>query len=245
VILADEHALMRRGLAAALRAEPDIEVVAEAKDGVEAAQACQRLSPDVAAMSVTLPDVGGLTAMRRLLDFGLPTRTLALTSMNEVETLPLVLAVGGSGYVRSYAADTDLGDAVRTAARGEVFLHAAGVRLLLELYFQALDPSETWEQARPGLSQSEAEVLRLTTEGFHNPEIGRRLSISPRAVEQLQRSIVEKLGLHKRSELLRYTASHKMLPWGRRGGVLGGRVELQPQISRPTIRRPAGGAPMW
>lgn len=211
VVLADEYALMRRGLGAVLLAEPDVQLVAEAIDGVAAVQACQRLSPDVAALSLTLPRMGGLTAMQQLRALGLPTHTLALTILNEAETLPLVLAAGGSGYVRKYAADADLGEAVRTAAHGEVFLYASGVRLLLERYFQGLDPAEPWERARPRLSQREAEVLRLTAEGYNNPEIGSRLSITPRAVERHQRSIVERLGLHNRPELLRYTASRGLL----------------------------------
>jgi len=217
VILAEAHPLVRRGLGSVLRGEPDIEVVAEARDGVEAVQACQRLSPDVAVLSLLLPDMSGLNAMQELLALGLPTRTLAVTSLNEADTLPLVLAAGGSGYVHTFAADTDLGDAVRTAARGEVFLYAPGVRLLLERYFQALDPAESWEHARPALSQRDAEILRLTAEGFHNPEIGRRLAISPRTVERHQRRIVEQLGLHRRSELLRYTASRGMFPSSAQG----------------------------
>lgn len=212
VVLADEHSLMRRGLGAVLLAEPDMQLVAEAKDGAEAVQACQRLSPDVAVMSPALPRMGGLAAMQQLLALGLPTHTLALTIFNEADMLPKVLAVGGLGYVRKETADADLGDAVRTAARGEAFLYASGVRLLLDRYVQARDPAEAWERARPALSRSDAEVLRLTAEGYTNPEIGRWLSITPRSVERQQRSIVERLGLHSHSEFLHPEAIHGMHP---------------------------------
>ena len=222
VALADEHDLMRRGLAALILAEPGLQLVAEARDGVEVIKACQGLAPDVAVLSFTLPHLGCLAAMQQLQALGLPTHPLALTIAQEDEMLPTVLASGGSGYIRKETADVDLGNAVRTAARDEVFLYASGVRLLLEHYFQAIDATETWERARPALSPREAGILRLTAEGYTNPEIGKRLSISPRAVEHDQRSIVERLGLHSRPELLRYAASHSMLPSSttRAGGPL-------------------------
>jgi two-component system response regulator NreC len=214
VVLADDHSLMRKGLRAVLEAEPDIRVVAEATNSTEAVVACQRHAPDVAAVDLGPPATDGLSIMWQVTSLGLPTQTLGMSMLAEREMLLTVLATGGSGFVIKHAADSQLADAVRTADRGQVYLYPSGVRLLLERYFQVVEEPEGWGHARPGLSEREAEVLRLTAEGYSNVAIASRFSSSPRTVEVHQRRIVEKLGLDQRSELLRYAGNRGMLDTG-------------------------------
>ena len=123
VVLADDHTLLRKGLRALLNNEADMEVIAEAGDGAEAVRACQRLSPDVIVMDLSMPNVDGMQATAQIRDLGLDTRVLVLTMHNEEEYLLKVLEAGGAGYVLKQSADTELVHAIRAVHRGEAFLY--------------------------------------------------------------------------------------------------------------------------
>ena len=211
VVLADDHTLLRKGLRALLNNEADMEVIAEAGDGAEAVRACQRLSPDVIVMDLSMPNVDGMQATAQIRDLGLDTRVLVLTMHNEEEYLLKVLEAGGAGYVLKQSADTELVHAIRAVHRGEAFLYPSGVRMLLQSYLRAGNHAESREEPRPALSEREQEVLRLTAEGFSNQEIGRQLFISPKTVDTYRQRIMEKLGLHHRSELVRYALNRGLL----------------------------------
>lgn len=210
VVLADDHTLLRKGLRALLNNEADIEVIAEAGDGAEAVRACQRLSPDVIVMDLSMPNVDGMEATAQIRDLGLETKVLVLTMHNEEEYLLKVLEAGGAGYVLKQSADTELVHAIRAVHRGEAFLYPSGVRMLLQSYLRG-GHAESREEPRPALSEREQEVLRLTAEGFSNQEIGRQLFISPKTVDTYRQRIMEKLGLHHRSELVRYALNRGLL----------------------------------
>ncbi len=211
VILADDHTLLRKGLRALLNNEADIEVVAEAGDGAEAVRACQRLTPDVVVMDLSMPVMDGLEATKQIRDLGLDTRVLVLTMHNEEEYLLRVLEAGGAGYVLKQSADTELVHAIRAVHRGDAFLYPSGVRMLLQSYLKGSSKPGAGEEPRPALSEREQEVLRLTAEGFSNQEIGGQLYISPKTVDTYRQRIMEKLGLHHRSELVRYALNRGLL----------------------------------
>ena len=211
VILADDHTLLRKGLRALLAREPDIEVVAEAADGAEAVRACERLKPDVIVMDLSMPGVDGLQATAQIRERGLETRVLVLTMHSEEDYLLRVLEAGGAGYVLKQSADTELVHAIRAVHRGEAFLYPSGVRMLLQNYLRGARAPEEREEPRPALSEREGEVLSLTAEGFSNQEIGRQLFISPKTVDTYCQRIMEKLGLHHRSELVRYALNRGLL----------------------------------
>jgi two-component system response regulator NreC len=211
VILADDHTLLRKGLRALLSQEPDIEVVAEAADGAEAVRACERLKPDVVVMDISMPGVDGLQATAQIHERGLETRVLVLTMHNEEDYLLKVLEAGGAGYVLKQSADTELVHAIRAVYRGEAFLYPSGVRMLLQSYLKGGTQPSAEAEPRPALSEREQEVLRLTAEGFSNQEIGQRLYISPKTVDTYRQRIMEKLGLHHRSELVRYALNRGLL----------------------------------
>lgn len=202
VMLADDHAIVRAGLRALLEAQPDFEVVGEAGTGDEAVELAQSLEPDVAIMDISMPG-GGLEATRKIAGYGLATRILILTVHAEERYLLPVLEAGGSGYVRKSSLHTDLIDAIRTVARGEVFLEPAATRMLLQGY---LDRAHAGSEVDPGklLSEREREVLKLTAEGFTAQEIADQLFLSPKTVETYRHRVMQKLGFSHRSELVRY-----------------------------------------
>jgi two-component system response regulator NreC len=157
--------------------------------------------PDVVVMDLAMPGMDGLEATRQIAALENGARVLVLTSQAEEEFLLPVLEAGGSGFVRKTSADEDLIHAIRTVARGEVFLYPSATRLLLRQYRQA----EEKGAASPieVLSDREREVLALTAEGYSSAEIGKKLYLSPKTVDTYRARLMQKLGLSHRSELVR------------------------------------------
>ena len=215
ILLADDHAMLRAGLRALLEAENDLEVMGEAGTGEEAVEMAERLKPDVVVMDLSMPGIGGLEATRRIAASSggagaadPSTRVLVLTMHAEEEHLLPVLDAGGSGYVNKRSADEELIEAIRTVARGDVFLYPDAAKLLLQ-GFRGKPADEDDPLTR--LSERELEVLGFTAEGFSAAEIGRKLSISPKTVDTYRSRIMEKLGLHHRSELVRFALQQGLL----------------------------------
>jgi len=203
VFLVDDHALLRAGLASLLDAEADISVVGEAGSGEEAVAQVPVLRPDVVLMDLSMPGYGGLEATRRIAALGIGVRVLVLTVHAEEEYLLHVLEAGASGYVTKRSADRELIEAIRTVARGEVFLYPSGTRLLLRSLRSDQGLTDGGDSLAL-LSVREREVLTFTAEGFSATEIGERLQISPKTVDTYRQRMMDKLGLRHRSELVRF-----------------------------------------
>lgn len=212
VLLADDHAVLRAGLRALLNAEGDMEVVGEAATGHEAVEKAQTLKPDVVVMDISMPEMDGLEAARTIRELGLACHIVMLTVHGEEEYLFQTLQAGSSGYVLKSSADTELMEAIRKAARGEVFLYPAAVKRLLGEYLKGGRGGRP--QEAEGLTAREREVLKLTAEGFTNQEIAEKLVISPKTVDTYRQRIMEKLNLHHRSELVRYALRKGLLATG-------------------------------
>ena len=215
ILLADDHAMLRAGLRALLEAEDGLEVVGEAGTGEEAIELAQELAPDVVVMDLSMPGIGGLEATRRIAGGGpaaendeAATRVLVLTMHAEEEPRGPVVEAGGSGYGDKRKADEELMEAIRAVARGDVFLYPEAAKLLLQ-GFRGKPTDE--EDPLTRLSDRELEVLGFTAEGFSAAEIGRKLSISPKTVDTYRSRIMEKLGLHHRSELVRFALKQGLL----------------------------------
>lgn len=202
IVLADDHAMFRAGLAALLESEARFEVVGEASTGEEAVDLARALKPDIVVMDLSMPGTNGLEATRRIAALGLDTRVLVLTVHAEEEYLVPVVEAGASGYLTKTSADTDLIEALKVVSRGQVYLPPKATTLLLRQYKKAEDDDEPSRLKE--LSSREREVLALTAEGFSSREIGKKLFISPKTVDTYRSRIMEKLGLSHRSELVRF-----------------------------------------
>ncbi len=201
ILLADDHTVLRAGLKALLDAEEDMHVVGEASNGEEAVDRAKALKPNVVVMDLSMPGMNGLEATRQIAALDQGTRVLVLTMHTEEEYLLPVLEAGGSGYVKKTSADEELAHAIRTVAKGEVFLYPSAARLLLEGFKNKREEAENDPLAQ--LSEREREVMALTVQGFSSSEIGEKLFISPKTVDTYRSRIMEKLGLNHRSELIR------------------------------------------
>jgi DNA-binding NarL/FixJ family response regulator len=203
VVLADDHAVVRAGLKAVLSAAPDIEVVGEARDGREAVAQAEKLSPDVIVMDLSMDGVDGATATREIVEKKLPSRVLVLTMHAEEDYLVPVLSAGAAGYLMKNAADRELVDAVRTVARGDMYIRPSAARILAQGITKK-DPLEAERARFDRLTERERNVLRLTAQGYSAPEIGERLFISPKTVDTYKQRIGEKLGLTHRAEYVAF-----------------------------------------
>ena len=201
ILIADDHAMFRAGIRALIEGDPLLEVVGEVSTGDEAVDQVRILKPDIVTMDLSMPGSSGLEATRRIAALHLDTKVLVLTAHGEEEYLVPVVEAGASGYLTKTSADTDLIEAIKVVARGQVYLPPKAATLLLRRY------KESGEGDDPGLhtlSAREQEVLALTAEGFSSREIGKKLFISPKTVDTYRARIMEKLGLTHRSELVRF-----------------------------------------
>lgn len=203
VLVADDHAIVREGVRMILGQEPDIEVVGEAGDGQQALDLVATVHPQVVIMDISMPGVGGIEATQRLKATHPEVQVLALT-MHEDETYVFqLLRAGAAGYVLKRAAAQDLVQAVRAAARGEAFLYPSIARKVVEDYLKRVESGEERERY-DGLTTREKEILTLIAQGLSNQQIAEKLFISIKTVQTHRAHILEKLGLHDRTELVRY-----------------------------------------
>jgi DNA-binding NarL/FixJ family response regulator len=210
ILLADDHALLRAGVAALLRMEEDFEIVGEVGTGEEAVTQAALLRPDLVVMDLAMPGIGGLEATRQIIALEAGTRVLILTVHAQEEYLLSVLEAGASGYVTKQSADDELREAIRTVARGQVFLYPSGARMLLQQFRAPAGDSVNVDPLKR-MSGREREVLRRTAEGFSATEIGERLQISPKTVDTYRQRVMEKLKLSHRSELVRFALREGLL----------------------------------
>jgi DNA-binding NarL/FixJ family response regulator len=206
ILLADDHPVVRRGLALVLEAAPDLEVVAEAADGIEAVERGLREDIDLAILDVAMPRRTGLHAARELTRQRPELRVLML-SMHDVEAYCFqALKAGASGYVLKTVADRDLVEACRAAMRGEPFLYPPTIRTVMRSYLD--EPEDT-----PGapLTAREQEVAKLVAESHSTEEIAELLAISPRTVERHRENILARLGMRDRIALTRWAIRHGLV----------------------------------
>ncbi|MDW8069781.1 MAG: response regulator transcription factor [Anaerolineae bacterium] len=210
VLIADDHAVFRAGLRLLLSAQPDIAVVGEAGDGWQTLKQAEALRPDVILLDLTMPGMPGLQTLA-LLRHQVPEAKVLILTMHEDEAyLRHALVGGASGYIIKRATDEELVAAIRAVARGEIYIHPAMTRALLEDLIPApklLENPEPWES----LSEREQQVLRLVAVGHTNQEIADRLGLSVKTVETYRSRGMEKLGLRTRAQLVRYMIQKGLL----------------------------------
>lgn len=208
VLIADDHTIVRSGVRLLLEAEPEIQVVGEALDGLQAVALTEALRPNIVLMDIAMPGVDGLEATRQIKARWPEVHVLVLTMHRSDEYFFEALKAGASGYVLKAAETSDLIHAVRVVAEGEVFLYPTmATKLLREHLSRVAGDAE----AGPSLSAREREILGLLAEGYSNKEIADKLVISPSTVHTHRSNLMNKLGLNSRYELIQYARQRGLL----------------------------------
>jgi two-component system response regulator NreC len=203
VVVVDDHTLMRQGLVGLLDEQPDIEVVGQAGDGDSAVGIIAESVPDVVLMDVGLPGTNGLETTARVKAITPTAKVLIVTMHDREDYLFQALRSGASGYVLKGADVADLLTAVRTVARGEIYVYHALTGRLVADYLQHID-QDTDRTTYDGLSEREREVLALIAEGLTTTQIAAELFLSPHTVQTHRDHIMTKLDLHSRVALTKY-----------------------------------------
>jgi DNA-binding NarL/FixJ family response regulator len=202
ILLADDHALVRRGLRLILDAEPDLLVVAEASNGEEAVVAAMTGDIDLAVLDIAMPRMTGIQAAREIARLAPDVRILILSMYDNEQYFFEALKAGASGYVLKSVADQDLIDACRAAMRGESFLYPGAVTALIRDFLQRDRQGDRMPERI--LTPREEQIIKLIAEGNTAKEIAEILTISVKTVDRHRANILQKLGMRDRLDLARY-----------------------------------------
>jgi len=203
VLIADDHAIVRDGLQQLLQSQPDLEPAGEAEDGHQAVERAKTLRPDVILLDIAMPRLSGIEVIA-LIREAVPTSQVVVLSMHAKETyVQQALAAGALGYVLKASPSRDILDAIRAAYRGEYFLSS---RLQAEVIGKYLQTQRSVPSVRSYdlLSEREQQVFRLVAQGHSTSQIADILCVSPKTVEKHRASLMNKLNVHDRLDLLKY-----------------------------------------
>jgi DNA-binding NarL/FixJ family response regulator len=203
-VIADDQALVRAGFRKLLEVDPQIEVVGEAGDGIEAIEAVQRLQPDVVLMDIRMPGVDGLEATRRIGGGKSPTRVLILTTFGLTDYVYEALRAGASGFLLKDAPAEELLAGVRIVARGDALLDPSVTRAVIAEYARTPRRREDLAQKLDEVTPRELEVLRLLARGLSNAEIAAELVVSDGTVKTHVARVLQKLDLRDRVQAVVY-----------------------------------------
>lgn len=210
IVLADDHAVVRRGMQALLESEPDLAIVGAATDGLETVRLVERFKPDVLVLDLMMPGLGGLEALRIVRERSPRTRVVILSIYSSVAFITQALQLGATGYVLKGCTEENLLRAIREAGAGRRFLSPPVTEIAIQAYIEQtktgpFDPHDT-------LTPRQREVLQMVAEGMTNSEIAERLHISPRTVENHRAALMQKLGMQNQTELIRHAIRHGLIP---------------------------------
>jgi len=203
VLVVDDHTIVRDGICSLLALVGDIEIVGEASNGKEALEKVRRLAPDVVLMDIAMPIINGLEATRRIRKEFPNTKVLALTQYDDREHIFSMIEAGARGFISKLAASSELALGIRAVYRGDSFLSPSVAKAFVEGYQQR---AVMWAEDDPyqQLTDREKEVLRLVAEGYTVREIAEILVISPKTVEGYKSSLMAKLDIHRKIDLIKY-----------------------------------------
>ncbi|GAB4428422.1 MAG: response regulator transcription factor [Anaerolineales bacterium] len=215
LMLVDDHEVIRTGLKSFLGSQPGFEVVAEASNGIEAIERALETRPDIVLMDITMPEMNGMEATRKLKEAWPESTVLTLTVHEDKYYFMEMLSSGASGYLTKQAASEELVAAIRSVAAGHVYLQPALARWLLEDYQKLaqqtgqayrMPPKELTTDAvgLEILTERERQMLELVADGSNNKEIGKKLGLSPKTIARHRERIMGKLNMHSRTELVKF-----------------------------------------
>lgn len=204
VVLADDHTVVRQGLCALLKGDPQIEVVGEAETGREAVVLAKQLHPSVVVMDIAMPLLNGLEATRQIINEVPGTKVLILSSYSDDEYIQQLTEAGAAGYLIKQTAADDLIRGIREAHQGNAFYSPAISKRLAEQYRQAVLQGRPAQAQAERLTSRELEVLQLIAEGKANKQIAGELGISIKTVEKHRQQVMDKLHIHDIAGLTRY-----------------------------------------
>ena len=210
ILLADDHAIVRRGLRSLLESEPDLTVVAEAGDGMEAWRLAGEHDPDVAVLDIAMPLMNGIELAARLQTMERPPRVVVLSMHTDESYILRALAAGAQAYLLKDATDEDLIPAIRTVATGKPFFSAAVSAVLVEDYIRQLKARGATDTFHL-LTAREREVLQLLAEGRSNKEVASLLELALSTVETHRANLMQKLSLHNTAEIVLYAVRKGMI----------------------------------
>ncbi len=221
VVLADDHDILRQGLKMLLSLQQNIQVVGEARTGRQAVAMVRDLQPDVVVLDISMPDMDGLEACQQIRSQQSATQVLMLTMHDSEEYFLQALRMGAAGYLVKKAAPTDLQMAIHAVAHGGAFLYPGLAKALIRAYVApssaSIDSQDTANasglaQELRNLTPREVEVLKLVAEGRTNQEIADHRVLSIKTVQAHRANVMDKLGLHDITQLVRFAIRHKLIP---------------------------------
>lgn len=207
ILLVDDHTLLRRALRTLLDQEETLSIVGEAGSGEEAIVQAEQLQPDIILMDITLPDMDGLEATKKICRQHTSIKIIALTMHVEEEYLLQFLAAGGSGYLHKSTADLELLQAIKRVMAGEIYLAPSGVQVLANRQYVRSAPGDVEPEV---LSRRERQVLLLVAGGYTSIEIAGKLYLSPSTVDTYRNRIANKLNLESRAQMVEYVARYHL-----------------------------------
>ena len=210
IVLADDHAVLRKGMKHLIEAEPDMEVVGEASDGAEVLPLVARLKPDLVVMDLSMTEVGGAEAMRRLKQQREQCKVLVVTVHEDRSYLREVLEAGALGYMLKRSSAEELVQAIRAIAQGTVFIDSRIATKFVNVMIE--DKPARTAPGEPELTPREFDVLRHIAEGFSNKEIAATLKVSVKTIETYKARGMEKLGIGSRVDIVRTARARRWPP---------------------------------
>ena len=210
VLLADDHSIVRRGLRSLIETQPDLKVVAEAGDGLEALKLCEEHQPDAVILDVAMPKLNGIEVAERLQKTQRPPSVLVLSMHADESYIIRALAAGARAYLLKDATDEDLIPALRAVAAGRPFFSPSVTGVLIEDYVRQLQARGLTDSYHL-LTDREREVLQLLAEGRSNKEVAALLDVGVSTVETHRANLMQKLNLHNTAEIVLYAVRKRII----------------------------------
>ncbi len=209
VVIADDHVIMREGVALILDNLPEFEVIGQAVNGRQAVEIIESTRPDIALLDISMPELGGIDAVKLIRECCPETNALMLTMHDDDAIFFEAIQAGAAGYVLKGSRPTELIEALKAVSNGDVYLSPPMTRKLVNSFLSSADNQETSRIKL--LTNRETEVMQLLAQGLTNRKVAQQLVISPSTVQTHRTHIMEKLELNNRAELVRYAMRHDLI----------------------------------